>query len=295
MARKHLEEGHHASIPQFTATTSTKPHQNQSTPPMDLSIVLTSHTLTEPMHPHILELTLPKDWPQDGILHVLDTCDGFAFLSKGTPSLYIMDKEFPTAPLLVIERVHKQHDYTLRALQKLRVAGKRTIIGSQTILKASNADLHMLQGVPNVQPCKSNELENFALIYQEAPMQPNVKTIKGNLTVRENEKLDAGTYFVDGNIRFYGGTFGPVTLVAKGNVILHPKKQSFTPAQSNVLLVARGGVFLIGTDCTFHGEICSLDSDIAIHGMRQTFQNGGLSAQNITIKGTGNNFLPGSK
>ena len=295
MAGKHLEEGYHPTPPQFATTTSTKHHQSHSTTPMEFTIVLTSHTLAEPMQPHILELTLPEDWPQNGLLHILDTNEGLTILPKGTPPLYIMDKEFPTAPLLVIERIYKQHDYTIQALQKLQVAGKRTIIGSRAVLKAGNADLHTLQGVPDVQPCKSNALENYALVWQELPSQPGVKTIKGNLTVKDNEKLDAGTYFVDGNIRFYGGTFGPVTLVAKGNVILHPRKQTFVPAQSNVLLVARGGVYMIGKDCTYHGEICSLDSDIAIHGMRQTFQNGGLSAQNITIKGMGNNFLPGSK
>ena len=204
-----------------------------------------------------------------------------------------MDSESVTEPLLVIEPQTHLKNYSIQAIEKLTVAGKRTVIGNETLIKASQTSIILPQKLPPIPPCENNALEYYALIWEEALNHPNIKIINGNLRVKSNEKLDSGTYFVNGNIRFYGGAFGPITLIAKGNVILHPNNQQLYPAQSNVLLISRGSIFIIGDTCNYRGNLCSLDSNITIQGRRQTFQNGGLSAQNITIKGTGNAFLPG--
>ena len=275
------------------ATTLGGNSTKDSSPKLEYSLILTSHTFPDSNQPHIIELTLPKDWQDNSLLHIQDNANGFCFLQHADASFIIMDSDSATEPLLVIEHEPCLKNYSIQAIEKLTVAGKRTVLGRETLVKARKTAIKHPQKIPPIQTCESNALDNYALIWEEAPNQPNIKTINGDLRVNPNEKLDAGTYYVNGNIRFYGGAFGPITLIAKGNVILRPNNQQLHPAQSNVLLISRGCIVIIGNNCNYQGNICSLDSDITIQGRQQAFQNGSLSAQNIIIKGTGNAFLPG--
>jgi hypothetical protein len=258
---------------------------------VEFDLTLSMHNMTGPSHIDILEVTLPKDWPANGILNI--GVDENEFCPDDFDGLYLgisAKDDAPTAgPRLVLHVLSKCYHPSIYAYDRLELAGSRTILGQDCRLTsrrfiAPKNSANLLCHPPD----GTGELGRFQRLWTELS---NLATkVDGDLLVKDGEELATGVYLVSGDVRMQGRFAGPCTLLATGKVVLKGRRQEWRPAVGNALLISQGAIFLAGDGIVYRGDICSLSQVIHVFGRRQHFLGAGLWAERVTVKGIANAF-----
>ncbi|HOG50276.1 MAG TPA: hypothetical protein PKY10_06775, partial [Lentisphaeria bacterium] len=265
---------------------STSPSQE-----VELDLTLSMHNITGQSHVDILEVTLPKDWPENGILNI--RVDENGFCQDDFDGLYLgvsAKDDAPTdAPRLVLHVLSRRYHPSIYACNRLKLAGCRTILTQDCRLTARRFTAPKNSG--NLlchPPDDAGGLERFQRLWTELS---NLATkVDGGLLVEDGEALAPGVYLVSGDVRVLGRFAGPCTLLTTGKVVIKGRRQEWDPAVGNTLLVSQGAVFLAGDGVVYRGDICSLSQVIHVFGRRQHFSGAGLWAESVTVKGIANAF-----
>ena len=178
--------------------------------------------------------------------------------------------------------------YEIHSLGKLRLAGLWNIYGKGCRVFAGKASVAEPYKSIAINPSEHNMLERHRRLLSS--MQKNAFYCDGDLIVEKGFMLKSGIYYVTGDVRIYGGAMGPISLVCRGKAILRGCGE-YAPFAENVLVLARKGVFILGEEAKYEGELCSLESEVRILGSWLTFANGGIYGRRAGVYGSNNAFL----
>ena len=195
-------------------------------------------------------------------------------------------KETPRKEESVVPPASK--DYVLHSLERLRLAGLWNIYGEDCRVFAGKASVAAPYKEVRVYPSRHNILERHRRLF--ASLRRSAVHCEGNLIVEKGWVLKSGVYFVEGDVRFYGEAMGPITLICGGKAILRGRGE-YVPYEGDVLVLARKGIFVLGDEATYNGELCSLESEVRILGDWLTFLNGGIYGRRVGVYGSNNAFL----
>ncbi|HPY90304.1 MAG TPA: hypothetical protein PLT23_06210, partial [Lentisphaeria bacterium] len=257
----------------------------------ELELTLSMHNITGQSHVDILEVTLPKDWPENGILNV--GVDENGFCPDDFDGLYVgvssKDDAPTTEPLLVLHVLSRRYHPSIYACDRLKLAGCGTILGQDCCLTAkrftaSKNNRNLLCHPPD----DAGGLGRFQRLWTDLASQAT--KIDGDLLVKAGEALAPGVYLVSGDVRMLGRFAGPCTILSIGKVVIKGRRQEWRPAIGNALLVSQSSVFLAGDGIAYRGDICSLSQVIHVFGRQQHFLGAGLWAESVTVKGIANAF-----
>jgi len=180
------------------------------------------------------------------------------------------------------------YEYAIHSLEKLRLGGLWNIYGSSCHICAGKASLAREYEGLKVNRSWHNILERHRRKWEG--LGKEAIRCKGEFIVKKGTVLKSGIYMVEGDVRFYGSADGPITLLCSGKIIMRGSG-GLRPYSNNVLFIAKRGVFLLGENTRFEGEICSLESEVRVLGNWLTFEKGGIYGRRIGIYGSNNAFF----
>ena len=248
----------------------TKKEEQKQHKPEELNLMISSTVLGSEKASDVLEIMLPKHWPDDGVLNIGVLNDSIQWLDAPDSIVAITKEEIPNAPLLTLHLISRRSPYSLSA-EKLDVGGKGNYIA------------------PDTDTNENDTLQRMKIAWLK--LKDDAKTIHGDLTVPRNYELKPGVYLVEGDTKIKGKIAGNITILCAGRIQIASNDIHMKPYADGILMLAQKGIVLNSQRAYYEGTIASFSDKIEINGALQTFLNGGLYAPTIKIKGVQNAFL----